>query len=171
MSKEIKKITLSSIFSGLTVALIIVGSLFELLDLTCAAFGALTVYISMLEIKGKYPFLIYLTASVLSLILIPLSTATLYYVAFFGYYPILRYRLRKLKKVFSKLICFGLFNFTMILLYLLFKAAFALQNEPYVMYLVLLITANVFFLCFDFALDVFAYIYIKKIRPKLKKHF
>ncbi len=171
MSKEIRKITLASIFSGLTVALIIVGSLFELLDLSCAALASLAVYISMIEIKGKYPFLIYLTSGVLSLILIPLSSASLYYVAFFGYYPILRFRLRKMKKLFSKLICFGVFNITMVMLYLVFKAVFALHNEPYIMYIVLLITANVFFLCFDYALDVFAFIYIKKLRPKLQRRF
>ncbi len=167
MRKEIRNIALASIFSALSVALIIMGGIIELLDLTVSAFCALTVYISMIEIKGKYPFLIYLCTSVLSLIFMPLATSTLYYVAFFGYYPIIRHRLKKAGKLFSKLICLATYNVTMILLYILFKAVFALQNEPATMYIILLITANIFYLCFDYAMDVFAFIYLKKIRTKL----
>ena len=167
MGKEIKKISLASVFTALSVAMIIAGSAFELLDLTVSALCSVTVYISMIEIKGKYPMLIYVTVSVLSLIFVPISTSSLYYIAFFGYYPIMRHKLKKIGKTVSSLLCLLIFNITMILLFLLFKAIFDLQNEPTVMYLVLLITSNVFYLCFDYALNVFAFIYIKKIRPKL----
>lgn len=167
MKTKIRKITLSSIFAGLSTALIVLGSVMEIFDLTTAAFCSLLIYISMIEIKGKYPFLIYLTTCVLSLIISPMTTATLYYVAFFGYYPIIRHKLKRLKKTLSKLICFGVFNASMLLLFCFFKAVFSYQNEPIFMYVVLLVTANIFFFCFDYALDVFAFIYIKKIRPKL----
>ncbi len=168
MKKDIRNITLASIFAALSVAMIVLGSFIEMLDLTVAAFCALTVYISMIEIKGKFPFLIYLSTSILSLVITPLSTAVLYYIAFFGYYPIIRQKLKKAGKLVAKAICFLIFNITMILLFLLFKKIFALQNEPAFMYAILLLTANLFYLCFDYALDVFAFIYIKKVRPKLK---
>lgn len=168
MKKEIKKITLSSVFSGLIVVLILLGTFIEILDITVAAVCALAVYIIQIEAGGKYPFLVYLTASILSLIFTPLSTATLYFVGFFGYYPILKLKLRKSKKYLRKVICVLVFNVSMVVLMLLFKAVFALQNEPAVMYVLLLITSNVFFFCFDYLLDVFTFIYIKKIRDKIK---
>lgn len=167
MRKEIKKISLASLFSALSAALIILGGTMDMLDLTVAAVGSMLVYISMIEIKGKYPFLIYITTSVLSFIFVPMTTSALYYVAFFGYFPIIRYRIKKLGKVISKIICIGIFNVSMILLFLLFKAVFAMQNEPMYMYVILLVTSNIFYLCFDYALDVFAFIYITKIRKKL----
>jgi len=167
MRKDIKKLTLASIFACLSVVLIMLGNVIELFDLTVCAFCAMLVYVSMIEIKGRFPLLIYLTTSVLSLIIMPLSTATLYYCAFFGYYPILRQKLKKAGKFLGKIVSYAIFNIAMILLFLAFKAVFALHNEPPVMYAVLLITANIFFLCFDYALDVFAFIYIKKVRPKL----
>ncbi|MBO4950931.1 MAG: hypothetical protein J6E38_07955 [Clostridia bacterium] len=168
MRKDIKKIALSAIFSALIVVLILMGTFIELLDITVAAVCALTIYIVQIETKEKYPILVYITSSVLSLIFTPLSTATLYFVGFFGYYPILKQKLIKFKKQIRKLISILVFNVAMISLMLLFKAVFALQNEPAVMYVLLLITSNVFFFCFDYLLDVFTFIYIKKLRDKIK---
>lgn len=167
MKKEIRNISLASIFSALSVALIIAGTSFELLDLSVAALCSITVYISMIEIRGKYPLLIYATVSVLSLIFMPMSTASLYYITFFGYYPIIRHKIKQKYKAISVLICLLIFDITMVLTLLLFKTVFSLQNEPAFMYIILLITANIFFLCFDYALNIFAFIYIKKIRTRL----
>lgn len=168
MRKDIKKIALSAIFSALIVVFILIGTFIELLDITVAAVCALTIYIVQIETKEKYPILVYITSSVLSLIFTPLSTATLYFVGFFGYYPILKQKLIKFKKQIRKLISILVFNVAMIALMLLFKAVFALQNEPPLMYALLLVTSNVFFICFDYLLDVFAFIYIKKLRDKIK---
>ncbi len=168
MKKEIKKITLSSLFSAMIVVLILIGTFFELLDITVAALCAFAVYIILIEAGFKYSFLVYLTSSTLCLILTPMSSATLYFVGFFGYYPVIKIKLRKLKKHSRKLICLLLFNASMIALMLLFKAVFALQNEPIYMYILLLATSNVFFFCFDYLLDVFTIIYFKKLRNKIK---
>lgn len=168
MRKEIKNISLASVFSALLAAFVILAGAFELLDLCCAAICSVIMYVSMIEIKGKYPFLIYITTSVLSLIFVPMTTSCLYYIAFFGFYPIIRHKFKKIGKTLSKLVCLCLFNITMVLLYLLFRTVFAINNEPAIMYVILLITANVFFVCFDYALDVFAFLYIVKIRPRLR---
>ena len=171
MKENIRKIALASIFASLSVALLAVGALFELLDLTVAAFCSFLIFISVIEIKGKYPFLIYLTTSVLSIIIVPLSTAGLYYIAFFGYYPILRTFLQKKNKLLSKILCFILFNVTMACLMLLFKQIFALQNEPYYIYILLLVVSNIFYVCLDKALNIFAFLYFKKLRNKIMFKF
>lgn len=168
LKKEIKKITVSSIFSALIVVLIMLGTFLEILDITVAAVCSLVVFIVLIEEGGKYPLLVYLVSSVLCLIFVSQSSATLYFVAFFGYYPILKLKLKKLSKVLRKTVCIVLFNIATLLLFLIFKAIFAMQNEPAVMYILLIILSNVFFLCFDRLLDVFAFIYFKKLRNKIK---
>lgn len=168
MKTEIRKIALSAVFSALVVVMILLGTFIDVLDITAAAISCLVVYIVQLEAQGKYPFLVYLTSSVLSLIFIPLSTATLYFIGFFGYYPIIKLLLIKKNKKVRKLICAFIFNVATIILFLMFKAVFALQNEPLGMYIALLITVNVFFLCFDYLHDVFAFIYFRKLRNKIK---
>ncbi len=171
MKKSIKKLTLSSILSALITVLIIIGSVIELLDITVAAVCSLVVYISMYECKGKYPYLVYSVSSILCLIFASMTTATLYYVAFFGYYPILRYSLRNLSSKLRKLICALIFNIIMAVLMLTFKALFGLQGEPYGIYFALLLTVNIFFFCFDRLLDLFYIIYIKYIRSKINFKF
>ena len=170
MKKEIRFIALASIFSALIVVFITLGTFIEILDITVAAICAIAVHIIRIETNIKYQFLVYITSSILCLIFTPLSTATIYYIGFFGYYPIIRQKLSKLKKTSRKIICTLLFNAVMFLLMLLFKAVFALQNEPPEMYVTLLIMLNVLFFCFDYLLDIFIFIYLKKIRPKFKKH-
>lgn len=164
LKKDIKRITLSSIFSALIVVLILLGSFIDVLDITVAAICTLAIYIIQIEIGGKYPFLVYITSSILCLIFVPMTTATLYYVAFFGYYPVFKKKLAKLPKLLKKILCLVVFNGIMILLMLLFKTVFSLQNEPIELYVVLLISINIFFICFDHVLDLFYYIYMKKLR-------
>ena len=167
MKNDIKKITLSSIISALIVVLIAIGSLIDLLDITVAAVCTLAVFVIQFEIGTKYSFLVYLTSSVLSLILLPLTTSSLYYICFFGYYPLLKRYTRRFGKRLSKVSCALLFNIVMIILMLIFKAVFALQNEPWPIYAALLVTINVFFFCFDRLMDVFPILYLRKIRNKI----
>ena len=169
MRKDIKNISLSSVMSALIVVLLMTGTFIEIIDITTAAICTLAVFIIQIEAKTKYALLVYFTSSALSLIFIPLSSATLYFVGFFGFYPILRHALKTIKKILRKLLCLMIFNINMCALFFLLKAVFALQNEPFELYVALIITANIFFICFDYLLDIFTFFYIKKIRPKFTK--
>ncbi len=168
---SIKKITLCSILSALAVVLIFLGSAVEMLDITVASVCSLIVYISMIECGKKYSFLVYWVASVLAFIFTSTTTTTLYFIAFFGYYPILKYYLRKLPKPLKKTICAVIFNVIMALLMLIFKAVFGLKGEPYYIYILLLLAENLFFFCFDYLLDVFYFIYLRFIRSKINFKF
>ena len=99
VKKEIKKISLSAIFSALIVVTLQLGTFIEVLDITVAAICSLLIFTVQLEAKGKYPFLVFLTSSALALIFTPLSSATLYYIGFFGYYPIIKVLFEKCKKI------------------------------------------------------------------------
>lgn len=94
MSREGKKVTrrlaVSAVLAALGVVLLLLGSLVQVLDLSMAAIASLLVVFAVIEIGGKYPILIYLVTSVLSLLLLPVKTAALIYFVFAGYYPILK---------------------------------------------------------------------------------
>lgn len=168
IKKEIRLIAVSSIFSALIVAMLVLGTFIEIFDITVAAICTFAVLIILMEAKNKYAFLVYLTSSILSLIFVPLSTATLYFVGFFGYYPIIKKLLMRLPKIIRKILCFAIFNISMAILMLLFKTIFALTNEPYYIYILLFVTLNIVFVCIDYLLDIFPFIYIKKLRNKIK---
>ncbi len=81
---------MSAVISALGVVLLMLGSLVQVLDLSMAAIVSLFVVFAVIEIRGPYPFLIYVVTSVLSLLLLPVKTPALVYAAFAGYYPILK---------------------------------------------------------------------------------
>lgn len=88
--KTTRRLTVSAILAALGVVLLMLGSLVQVLDLSMAAIASLLAVFAVIEIGGKYPFLIYAVTSVLSLLLLPVKTAALIYFVFAGYYPILK---------------------------------------------------------------------------------
>ena len=159
---------MSAVFTALIVVLNLLGTFIDILDFTTAAICSFAVLIVMLEAKKKYAIMVYIASGILSFFLIPLSTATLYYIAFFGFYPILRMITSKMPKILRKTICILVFNMIMALIMLLFKTVFALQNEPFYIYLLLLVALNIFFIAFDRIFDIFPFLYMKKLRNKIK---
>lgn len=88
--KTTRRLAVSAVLAALGVVLLLLGSLVQVLDLSMAAIASLLVVFAVIEIGGKYPILIYLVTSVLSLLLLPVKTAALIYFVFAGYYPILK---------------------------------------------------------------------------------
>ena len=164
---DIRKTAFSAILTALSVTLIFLGGLFDILDLTVSAACSLITAAAIVEVGIKYSALIYFAASALSFVIFPMTTAGIYYAAFFGYYPIARRYIKKLPKTISAVLRFALFNAVMIIIMLVFKEIFALQNEPASMYVLLAAAGNVFFFCYDLVLDKFDIIY----KHKLKKIF
>lgn len=88
--KTTLRLTLSAVISALGVILLWLGAMVQILDLSMAVVVSLLVVFAVIELRGKYPYLIYAVTSVLSLLLLPVKTTALIYVMFAGYYPILK---------------------------------------------------------------------------------
>lgn len=88
--KSTRKLTAAAVCVALGVVLLALGSLVEVLDISMAAIASLAVVFGVIELKGSYPYLIYLVTSVLALVLLPQKTPALLYACFAGFYPILK---------------------------------------------------------------------------------
>ena len=88
--KETGRLTAAAVLVALSVVLLGVGALVEVLDLSMAAIASLAVVFAVIELKGKYPYLVFFATSVLSLLLLPGKTPALFYALFAGYYPLLK---------------------------------------------------------------------------------
>ena len=110
--KTTRRLVVSALLSALGVVLLMLGSLVQVLDLSMAAIVSLFVVFAVIEIRGPYPWLIYIVTSVLSLLLLPIKTPALVYAAFAGYYPIfksvLERRLRAPVAWVLKIVLFGI---------------------------------------------------------------
>ena len=98
VSHKTKKMTLCALFAAMGVALIFLGSVIEVLDLSVAAFASFFCIFAVIELGGAYPWLLYAVTSLLAVILMPYTMGGWFYLLFFGYYPILKEKLERLKK-------------------------------------------------------------------------
>ena len=163
---ELKKLALSAVLCALSVVLVLLGGLFDIFDITAAALASGAVAFAVVELKGKYPVLIFLVTAALSLLLFATSTAAIYYAAFLGYYSMLKPLLERLPKGLRMLAKLALLC-TAVTLLLLFARWVFLSPETVLSAPVLaLLYACVvlFFLVYDKALSVLLTAYRKHFR-------
>ncbi len=166
---ETKKIALASLFCALSVVICIMGCVFDMADLAATAAASVTVALAGVELRGKYPYLIYAVTSALLFLFFPTSTVTLYFILFFGYYPIIRNYLLKIPKFISAIIRFAVFNVAIVAIFLLMKNLLLFEDaETTESWLIpaLWVVANIFFAVFDFSLNIFMMAYLQVFRRK-----
>lgn len=144
---------------------------------TAPAFAGLLLIIVVIEIDKKWAFGVYVAVSALGLLIAADKEAAVMYVAFFGYYPILKALLEsKLPRWLEMLTKFLIFNVAMVSSYFILIKVFGLpmddMNElgkygP----LILLAMGNVVFLLYDFALTKLVIVYQMKWQDKFRRLF
>jgi hypothetical protein len=109
----IKKTAFGALFSACACALLLIGGLIEVLDMTSAAIASLAVLVTYLEFGFATAMSVYAASSILSFIIYPVSTANIYYIFLIGYFPIIKLVLdkklknHKLLRIVSKLLIFN----------------------------------------------------------------
>jgi hypothetical protein len=88
----------------------LLGSIITVLDLTMVAIASLLIMLSVIEIGGGYPYLIWLVTGVLSMLLLPDKFGALLYLLFGGIYPIFKEMFERLHYIVSWILKFSYFN-------------------------------------------------------------
>lgn len=134
---------------------------------------SILMYILYTECGLKTSVCAYVGVSVLSLFMCPDKEAVMMFVMFFGYYPILRVYIQKLKpKILRTFLKFATFNVSMVLAYVTIIFVFGITETDMIgelswFWILLLAVGNVVFAMFDILLDRLLYIYEKKLRHRL----
>ena len=167
---KIKTTATLSVLSALVTVLLILGGFFDVLDLMCASVAALMIHIICTEYGSRQAILVYAVASILSNLFLPLRSCPVFFVAFFGYFPIIRIllykRIKYKKTIYIMLLLF--YNIVMVALYYLFKEAFGIANEPASVLWALLGSANLFYICFEMLLSRIMILYSYYIKRNIK---
>lgn len=138
--------------------------------------GAVLIVV-VIENKASTAWIVYCAVSLLSVFIVPDKEAALMFIAFFGYYPIIKESLEKIKsKSVEYLAKFAIFNVAIISSYFIIiniigLAEFNAEMGEFGKYGLLLFLAlgNVTFLLYDFALTNLITLYIKVIRKKISR--
>jgi hypothetical protein len=157
--------------AALGVIMLYLGSFIEVLDISMAVIASLFCIIAVIEYGGASPWMIYGVTAVLSLILLPNKTPAIFYTAFFGFYPILKEKLERLKRPIGWLLKELVFNVVLAIATVaavkLMLAEGSMLTSPIVIGVAVVVCEAIFIL-YDIALTRLITFYLITLRPRLK---
>ena len=97
-NKRTKDLTVASMLAAISVVVMLAGSFIDVMDLSVAALCSFFVFVAVIELGTIYGVLTFSVSGVLCMLLLPNKLPALYYLLFFGWYPIAKLPLDKLKR-------------------------------------------------------------------------
>lgn len=170
---DIQKIAIGAILAALTCVFLLIGGILELLDMTSAAVASAAVLVSCVLFGKRLALSVYAVSAILTFLLMPTATSTIYYGLLLGWYPILKIFLeqkmqRKLPRLFLKLLAFnvgvGMILFLFVKLYGITAvlAEFSIPGISTPLFAaVFFVLLNVFLLAYDRLLTYGAFFTLK----------
>ncbi len=165
--KNSKKIALAAILSALGVIILMLGSVFTMLDLTMVAMASLLVMLAVIEIGGFYPYLVWLVTGTLSLLLLPSKFPALLYALFGGIYPIFKAMFERLHYIVAWVLKLSFFNSMLTLLIFLSEYVFNLPDTDLGFGWLVYLLCNGVFVLYDIASTQLITLYLIKLRKML----
>ncbi len=177
------KTALGGMLTALSVVILLPTAL-EIFVYALAAFAGMVVMLSVIELDKKWAFGIFSATSILSALIVPNKEAVVFYIAFFGYYPIvkalLESRMPRVIEYILKLLIFnaGVIAATVFMVKVLgvpFDRMMGIEGEQgfFKEFAVplLLILGNIVFVAYDIALTMLFTTYIKVWQKRFRKLF
>ena len=170
--KKSGKVALGGIIAAFAILVMLIAYFPSLTYAVPAIAGAILIII-VIEINAKWAFLVYLVIGFLALLICE-KEASVLFVSFFGYYPIIKAKLEGLKnRVFEWVLKFIIFNIAVILAYFIIINLFLIPLD--VGFLkkygvpVLLVLGNVVFLLYDIGLTRVITLYLATWHKRINK--
>ena len=167
-----KKITVSAMIVALGVVFLTVGAMWEVLDLSLAAFASLLVAFIYIEIGSPYTWLVWLATSLITLIIFPGSIVWAEYLALFGIYPIIKAYIERMPRFIWWPVKLAYINAVFVAAIFLIEVLFSIpffSTDVWWIRAGLYIFLNVAFVAYDLFLTVLVRAYMIKYRPRFRK--
>ncbi len=177
------KTAIGAMLAALSVVILIPSALEIFVYALPATAGMLTMF-AVVELDKKWATGIYFSTAIISLLLVPNKEAVVYYVAFFGYYPIIKAILEsKLPRFLEIILKFIVFNLAIVLAGVVLVKIFGMPYEDllgidgesafFTKYAlpIMLGMGNAVFILFDIALTRIVSAYLLVWQKKFHKLF
>lgn len=175
--KQSSKTALGGIVSALSVVLMLMTAVIPFMSYALPLMAGALLILMVIEINKSWAFIVYVAVSLLAVFVVPDKEAAVFYVAFFGYYPIIKSTLEKhLPRVLEWVVKFFIFNAAVIAAYFFTVKVLGIPFDDmgewgkYGVF-ALLAVANVTFLVYDIMLTKLVTLYLYKFRKSFKKIF
>lgn len=174
--KQTGKVALGGVFGALSLMFMLL-TVFPLGTYALPAIAGAVLIPVVVEVGAGTGWMVYAAVALLSLLVAPDMEAKVLFVGFFGYYPVLKAQLERLRMRWLEwTIKFSVFNVSMVLSYVLMLYVFHLDPETFTfggvnLAWVMLAAGNVVFLIYDFALTSLVGGYQRGLHPRLTRIF
>ena len=98
MNRKTRSLTLSALFAALTIVVLYISVLWPTGQLALSAVASFFTVAAVIESGIFYGVYVYAVSAILGFILLPDKTVPLYYILFFGYYPIAKSLIERIEK-------------------------------------------------------------------------
>ena len=172
-NKESYKVSLGGIVASLCLMMMFLTAVFPPLNMTMPLFAGMLITVVAIEISPSWAFVTYATVSILSFFITPDKQAAIFFALIFGYYPVLKDVIEKLKPVLVRIILkLAVFNAAIVVIYQLIVKLFGMMdimeefgfmNEFMIPALILICNGTL--ILYDYTLGLVKECYIKWFRP------
>lgn len=167
------RVALGGVFSGLCLLLMFLSSVLPATEYFMPMLAGTMLAAVVIENGAKAAMLVYAAASLLCVFIVPNLEAKLMFIGFFGYYPVLKHQIEKLRRRFLEILFKQIaFNAAVVAsycagIYLLglgavFENDFLGKYAPFIF----LAAGNGIFLLYDWAFTRYITLYIRWFKPK-----
>ncbi len=170
--RQTKKLTLAAILTALGAAVMILGAVIEVLDLTVCAFASLIMVFVYLEIGSPYTFLVWICTTLASALMYPGSIVWIEYFLVFGIYPIIKAYVERLPKwswLIVKLVYINAVVWALFFLVELVLGVPFFEDNILWLKIATYVLMNVAFIAYDMFITVMVKFYYDKLRRRFSK--
>lgn len=177
MNKPSVKVAFCGIIAAVSVIVMMLTGLVPIASIALPAIAGCLLIPVVAEFGAKWGFGVFAVCALVSLIMVPDREAMLFYILFFGYYPVLYAVLNRINsKVLRYIVKFVIFNAAFLLeLWLSVKVLGIPFEEIEILgkftLAVFLILGNLMFFIYDYAMNGLVLMYIRRFRDKIIKIF
>ncbi len=169
------KVALGGVFGSLALVCLL-GTVFPYATFALPAAAGMLLVPVAIETGRRWGWLAFGAVAVLNLLLTPSMEAKVLFVAFLGYYPLLKLSIDPLPPVLAWPLKLLLFNATIVVAYWLMLHLFGLEDNSFELFgvnmpLLLLALANVTFVLYDLCLSRLWEWYMLAVHPRLARIF
>lgn len=171
------RVALCGVLTALCTVLMFGTGLIPIATYALPALAGVLLMVIVMEVGKSWAWAVYGAVSLLSLLLAADKEAVLLFIAFFGYYPILKASLEQFKKkVWAYVLKFTVFNAAMVVSFFISIFVLAIPEDSFTIFgiyfpWVLLLMGNLVFLVYDYALSGLVLLYYSRLHKMVSGLF
>ncbi len=174
--KKTGKIAVGGIISALSISFMFLTAVLPFFTYVFPICAGILMIVVNEELGRIWGISVYFTVSILSILIVADKEAALIYIAFFGYYPIIKEKIERLNKALAYIIKLLIFNASTTISYYLMIKLFGLSAEEFNEFgkytiPILLGLANILFFLTDWLLNILISLYKKQFQARFHKMF